>query len=873
MIMPGQNKELAELLYDKLKQNLYLKRLLERLFTQYSYFIFDAKWFLKDKEKADLLRFTDLLSKTKNSSELADCKNLSLKIIALLNEMYPKDPSVNLVSDSVLSSLKNYLPRKNSGYSKINTIDFLWDKIIDNYCTLKRRIPGDGKQTFVGTQDKVFASLNKKVNSFSAPTSMGKTYLIKKYIEYKVKVGEELNFAITVPSKALITEVKNSLLKDLGVELSHNSYRIISSAEEYVLQYGNRNYIFVMTPERLSNLLSEENNLRLDYLFLDESQKVTEMDGRSIYYYDIIDQVQRWERMPRLTFASPLIPNPDIFLKLVCKNQEESNYIRVNESPVTQNKFLIDRYNRKLFIYNDWDKKPQWLSFFSETLIPYIVLKIINKTGKKKQSLVYYASKADMMSDAVIIAKQLPNIENTELEELAMYIGRKIHPDYVLVNLVKKGIAFHIGELPINVRTKIEDAYRKGILRILLCTSTLIEGVNLPADNIFVTSLNNGKRKLSQLEFLNLIGRVGRLGHSMLGNVFLITGKKDKSHSNLVAYLKYLGKNLKKEKLSVEKALKPKQVALIKKSLDKGDLRLTTIDNKKNYDFLRKISLIYIKEINHKQQGYTRKQFKKSLSNEDEEKIVHALHDKYPDELQDDVNFSIDQSNLLKQSISSEDIFDFPQIFNENQKLNVSGTYDFFVKLSHIFNWGLYERTFVNTDIDEKLQQKTLEDYAKLTLLWISGCSLKDICSFAIEIRKSDSTFLDRLDHDRRLIGNINWETITINIVMRQINKVNFVLGKYFLKVAKELSKSGVPLYNNWYRYLEYGTNSELRIWLQQNGYSRESSQYIEKEADKFLINNGPLGWLISNKIYEADDPDIIQETTEVRENVPEIFE
>lgn len=870
MIMVEQSKTLAEYLYDNLHQNSYLKKLIQRLLLEYSYYLFDANWSLEKKEKIDLLKFADLLSKAKDPRGSADCKNLSLRIIALLNEMSPEDPSVNLVSNSVLSSLNNYLPRKNSGYSKVSTIDFLWNEIMDNYNTLKRRIPGAEKQTFIGSQDKVFTSLDKEVNSFSAPTSMGKTYLIKKYIEYKVKSGEEINFGITVPSKALITEVRSSLLKDLGAELSRNSYRIISSAEEYTLQYENRNYIFVMTPERLSNLLSEDRELRLDYLFIDESQKVTETDSRSIYYYDIIDQIKNWRQLPKITFASPLIPNPDLFLELIDNN--EQNYIRINESPVTQNRFIIDRYNKKLSIYNDWDNGLEKLSTFSETSIPHIVLQILKTMTRKTQSLIYYGSKADVMSDAVIISRELPDIDNPELQELSEYISRKIHPNYVLVNLVKKGIAFHIGELPIDVRTKIEEAYRSGTLRIILCTSTLLEGVNLPADNIFVSSLNNGKNKLSQLEFLNLIGRVGRLGHSMFGNVFLITGEKRNSHSNLNAYLRYLNQKLKKEKLSVEKVLKPKQVSAIKNALNEGDLRLATIDDRKNYDFLRKISLIYIKEINHGQNGFTRKQFRKRISDKDEEGIVKALRSKYPNDSQEDVNFSADQSDLLKQSIKSEDISEFPSIFNDENKLDVDNTYNFFVKLSKIFNWRLYERKFVNTDADKKTQQKTLEDYAKLTLLWISGYSLREICGFAIEIRKNDPTFLDRLNRDGRLAVNIDWNTITINTVMRQLNKLNFVLGKYFLKVAKELSANHLQLENNWYRYLEYGTDSELRIWLQQNGYSRESSQFIEANSEKLIIDKGSFGWLIAKAINEVDDFDVVNETKEIQTNVPEIF-
>lgn len=231
--MVKKNKSLAEYLYDNLQQNHYLRKLVKQLFTQYAYFLFQAKWALDKKEKTDLLKFADLLSKAQSNNGASECKNLALKIITMLQKMYPEDPNIDIVRNTVLSSLKNYLPRENHGYIKINTVDFLWDEVIDNYNKIQRKIPGQENQTFIGDQDKIFNSLENSINSFSAPTSMGKTYLMKKFIEYKVKTGEELNFAITVPSKALITEVRSSLLTDLVDNLSEHSYRIISRAEEY----------------------------------------------------------------------------------------------------------------------------------------------------------------------------------------------------------------------------------------------------------------------------------------------------------------------------------------------------------------------------------------------------------------------------------------------------------------------------------------------------------------------------------------------------------------------------------------------------------------------------------------------------------------
>lgn len=88
-----------------------------------------------------------------------------------------------------------------------------------NYQKEKRQIPGEEDKSFIGKQDIIFKPLSSKLTSFSAPTSMGKSFLIEKYIEFEVKSGFVGSFGITVPSKALITEVKTQLIDDLGMKL------------------------------------------------------------------------------------------------------------------------------------------------------------------------------------------------------------------------------------------------------------------------------------------------------------------------------------------------------------------------------------------------------------------------------------------------------------------------------------------------------------------------------------------------------------------------------------------------------------------------------------------------------------------------------
>ena len=49
-----------------------------------------------------------------------------------------------------------------------------------------------------------------------------------------------------------------------------------------------------------------------------------------------------------------------------------------------------------------------------------------------------------------------------------------------------------------------------------------MEGVNVPADNLFVMSYKRGRSNLNHVEFKNLIGRVGRIEFNLYGNIFLI---------------------------------------------------------------------------------------------------------------------------------------------------------------------------------------------------------------------------------------------------------------------------------------------------------------------------------------------------------------
>lgn len=118
------------------------------------------------------------------------------------------------------------------------------------------------------------------------------------------------------------------------------------------------------------------------------------------------------------------------------------------------------------------------------------------------------------------------------------------------------------------MRDEIEKAFCRGKIRTLFCTSTLMEGVNLPADNIIIDSTKIWKNLFTPVQFRNLAGRVGRISSSMVGNVFLVANsEKDyKKFKDLVVSDKL------DVKLSIDAFMKPKVLKAVKQDLKDGNL-------------------------------------------------------------------------------------------------------------------------------------------------------------------------------------------------------------------------------------------------------------------------------------------------------------
>ena len=84
----------------------------------------------------------------------------------------------------------------------------------------------------------------------------------------------------------------------------------------------------------------------------------------------------------------------------------------------------------------------------------------------------------------------------------------------LMMKLVEAGIAFHNSKLLREERKMIEDAFKEGVLQVIVSTSTLAAGVNLPAGTVVITRPRLGMEPLKPSTYKQMAGRAGRTAYA-----------------------------------------------------------------------------------------------------------------------------------------------------------------------------------------------------------------------------------------------------------------------------------------------------------------------------------------------------------------------
>lgn len=862
-----RNATLAESIYRDIDKNEYLNQIYSDLLYNYSIRLFSLNLSEKEIDINAALRFADILSKSTYTENAQKHRMWAQEIIVLLHILYPNNDKIMAFLGSVLSSIGNYrgLNTLCDTYNSADVLDQLYYAFNKEFLT----IPGSSNEYFFRAQKIVYDNLGKKCLSYSGPTSMGKSFVIQTYIKEQIKSNTQCNFAILVPTKALINEVRSNLCAELNEMLAATNYRIVVSAGDIALQHEHK-YIFVMTPERMLHLLNMRCDLVINFMFVDEAHKISEKGPRSAFYYKVINDVVQRKSSTTIVFASPNIPNPEIYLKLV-PNIEHMNadIFSSKFSPVCQFKYLVNMTTGQVQTYDDNSKRLATTVNLPNNLD---LVDLVLAVGQDKQNIIYCNSRTSVIDSAVKYSESLPQQNNLLLDSLANDIANEVHSDCYLSSLIKKGVAYHVGYLPSSIRLRIEKAFENGLIRTIFCTSTLVEGVNLPADNLFITSYKDGNASMDSVAFRNLVGRVGRIKYNLYGNVFLLIDA-DNNVNMQKKYEELLNNDVPEQKISLIGKLNQKQRKEIIEHLACGDIQLKGCSEYKidEYNAMRKFALIVAHDIVLGQNTPTVEAFHDVLTSQDKEKIQSLFGN---NRTSDDITFSYDQLETLEDAIRSG--LKYPNINNGNG-IDFNELVEFLCHLRHIFKWDIYEKYSIGRRDRFGNYRSIIEWYATILMQWIRGNGLGYIIHTALMHKKEHpwkgvwngryqicSYYRDdSIQHRNYVIAE------TLDVIE---NVILFNISNYFRKFSLEYKRiHGLENFDNdWYEFVEYGTTNPLTIFLQQHGYSRESSQYIMSHP-RYLVQINDE-YKIKQSILGCDNINVVHETKDIIYNAPDLF-
>ena len=366
--------------------------------------------------------------------------------------------------------------------------------------------------------------------AISAPTSAGKSFVVLEHLAETAIRAENFVAMYIAPTRALLAEIQGKLERRLAKISSELRITTIPVADPE----HRAKQIYVLTQERAQLLLSAMDLVdAIDLVIVDEAQAIGD-DSRGMILQDVIEKIREASPSARFLFLAPGATGFDLVGESVGLNNLD--VMETGLSPVVQNRISV-RFppENEHLVHLDLVTADRLDPIGSYTFERGFALDedqklaaVAEEFGASGRSLVYAtgAKNAEDLSQLLALNREDRAMES--LKELAKFIEQHVHKRYSLARFVRRGVAFHYGNMPSLLREGIETSFRDGHLDYLCCTTTLFQGVNLPARNVFIDTPTRGNRGelLEEASLWNFAGRAGRLGEEVVGNVFLVNYEK-----------------------------------------------------------------------------------------------------------------------------------------------------------------------------------------------------------------------------------------------------------------------------------------------------------------------------------------------------------
>jgi hypothetical protein len=360
------------------------------------------------------------------------------------------------------------------------------NRSLDDYYLVeahKAPIPGED-YLFHTLQLQIFRDLMAGRNVvLSATTSVGKSLIV----DAIVASNKHRTIAIIVPTIALIDETR----RRLGSRFAATHDIVTHPSQKPDFQ---RPVIFVLTQERA---LARPDITAVEFFVIDEFYKLEIKDNDT-------------DRAVDLNL---------IFHKLASRGAQ-FYLIGPHISAVGG---IAERYDH-VFVPSE----------FSTVALDVVQFNYPDNSDERKAKLVELCT--ELKSPTLIYCQSPPratslaehllehgDFKATPATDLAVsWLEQEFPEEWVLTKALRHGIGIHHGNVPRAIQQYMIRAFDAGDINFIICTSTLIEGINTVAENVVIYDRRVKMTGFDNFTFRNIAGRAGRMRKYFIGKVFIL---------------------------------------------------------------------------------------------------------------------------------------------------------------------------------------------------------------------------------------------------------------------------------------------------------------------------------------------------------------
>ena len=412
----------------------------------------------------------------------------------------------------------------------------------------------EGYQALNRIQSKIFekATTSDENLLICAPTGAGKTNVallcmlreIGKNMESNGTLNkQDFKIIYIAPMKSLATEMANSFgkrLEQYGIKV-----RELTGDHNLLTKEINETQILVCTPEKW-DIISRKGDEKafssiVSLIIFDEIHLLH--DERGPVIESLIMRMQKnneyGQKIPRCIGLSATLPNyEDVCLFLNVNPKTGLFHFDNRFRPVPLDQTFIGLTDKKAV------KNLQKIN-------EIVIEKVIEENGQN-QILIFVHSRSETgrtaraIRDALLEQEKLHLLMSNDstISEILKSEAEQVS-NQSLKDILPYGIGIHHAGMAKVDRTLVEDLFADHSLKVLVSTSTLAWGVNLPAHTVIIkgTTIYSPEKgqwvELGLMDIMQMLGRAGRPQYDSKGNGILIT-----SHAQLLYYLSIMTEQL-----------------------------------------------------------------------------------------------------------------------------------------------------------------------------------------------------------------------------------------------------------------------------------------------------------------------------------------